>query len=365
MKKSEFKINLLFIYVLKEFISPFFYSTLSFLAIFIVVEVLQRIRTFHDNNVIVKDIVSYYIYKIPFIIIQMLPIIIILATLFSLGNLIKNNEIVALRSSGINIINVFSPLFIFSLLLGIIIFFLNESIIPHANYMANKINNERIRKIVIATDEIQANMAYRGKKGELLFAEKFYITGKTLQGIKLFIFDEKNSVSETVIADNAFWNENEWIMEKGYVRKFKKDIITKEESVIRAPMNLSSSPQDLCLGQQSPEQLSYWELKKLIKKLKQGGQEYKNYLADLYVKTSSPFSSFIIIVLGIPMALRNQTGSRSIEFGLGLTISFVFWGTNQVFYSMGKNGILLPFLSAWLGNILFLIIGGYMIYRQR
>ncbi|MBI5207270.1 MAG: LptF/LptG family permease [Candidatus Firestonebacteria bacterium] len=360
-----FKIKIIYLYIIKEFLRPFLYSILSFVLIFVVVEILQRIRTFYSSQASISDISLFYFYKIPFVIIQILPLAAILATIFSLGNLVKNNEIVALRNSGISILKIVSPILIFAFCLGIFVFLFNESVLPYTNFMADKINNERIRKIVVAENEIQTNMAYRGNKGELLFAERFYISSQVLDDIILFIFNEKNELIQIVNTNKAYWENNKWKMNEGYMRILKNGNITLEKFVKNSYLPLSSSPHDLSWGQRPPTDFSYWELKIYIEKLRISGREYYNYLADLYAKTSVPFSCFIIIILGIPVALKQESRSKSIEFGLSILLAFVFWGTNQIFYSLGKSGIILPILSAWLGNIIFLFTGSFLIYKRR
>ncbi len=363
---KNIRMKSLSIYVLKEFIHPLFYSLFSFVLIFVVVEVLQRIKTFYDNHVSIYDILSFYLYKIPFIVVQLFPIAAILAILFSLGNLVKNNEIIALRSSGINIFRIFLPLFIFTFLLGIALFYFNEYVVIGTSQKAEKINNERIRKLIMVTDDIETNTAYHGDKGELLFVEKYNKSNKILEGIKLFIFNKKNELEKMIISDKAYWDKNQWMMDKGYVRIFDSNNIIGEHNEEKKFLPFSSSPDDLSIGQRTPEQFSFWELKKYLARIKQSApQDYQRYLVDFYTKISIPFSSFIIVIFGIPIALRHQSGSKTIEFGMGILVSFIFWGSNHIFYSLGKNNIISPFISAWIGDIIFFIIGVYLIYRNR
>ena len=98
--------KLLDLYILKNFLSKFFFIIISFLTIFCVVDIIDHIDKFIEYNISKNEIINYYIYTIPWFFSLALPMSLLIATILSFSLLQKNHEITALKASGISIIRI-------------------------------------------------------------------------------------------------------------------------------------------------------------------------------------------------------------------------------------------------------------------
>jgi lipopolysaccharide export system permease protein len=118
---------------------------------------------------------------------------------------------------------------------------------------------------------------------------------------------------------------------------------------------------DIIRMRRNSYEMSFVELARYIKLLKRMGRKAKGAIVDLHLKISFPFTSVVMALLGVPLSLQNPFGGKLPGFGLSILISFLYWGAIALGRSLGQSGILPPPLSAWFGNIVFLLVGLYMI----
>ena len=109
--------------------------------------------------------------------------------------------------------------------------------------------------------------------------------------------------------------------------------------------------------------MNFIELKQYIDRVRREGGKANNYIADLYFKISYPMINLIVVLLGI--ALTTKVGKRGLArvFGVGLLICFAYYIFTKLGLAFGHSGELHPFVAAWLGNIVFLILGLFLFIR--
>ena len=108
-------------------------SLLGFLAVFLVVDLIENLDRFVDNGVPVMVTITYYIYTIPWFISVALPMSMLMSTVFSVGMMVKRNEWTAMKASGISIYRISIPLIFSGLLLSGISFLLDNKLVSFGN----------------------------------------------------------------------------------------------------------------------------------------------------------------------------------------------------------------------------------------
>ena len=103
-------------YLVRQFLTILGFSILGFVSIFVIVDLIENLDRFIDNNVPTRVVVSYYLYTLPWFVSIGLPMSMLISTVFSLGNMVKLNEWTALKASGISIYRTAWPLLTLSLI---------------------------------------------------------------------------------------------------------------------------------------------------------------------------------------------------------------------------------------------------------
>ena len=126
-------------YLLRSFLAALVMALVAFIAIFVILDLFEKLDDFLDRDVPVAIILQYYVYRIPEILLLMLPVGMLLASLFSLGTFARNNEFTAVIAAGISMRRTLAPVILVSFLISAAALFIGEVIAPPAAEKVNKI----------------------------------------------------------------------------------------------------------------------------------------------------------------------------------------------------------------------------------
>ncbi|MFC1538265.1 LptF/LptG family permease [Candidatus Latescibacterota bacterium] len=360
-------------YLLKEFFSFLVYSILAFLAIFILVDVVENLDSLINNRVGFNIIILYYLFSLPYIIILTIPISMLLTTMFSLGRLVGDNEITALKSSGISLYRILLPLYVFAFFIGLVVMGLTEYVVPMTNRYCEDIQREgRNFRITLSRNREmdRAHIFLANRDKSIIYAHNYNSEKKTAQGIFIIGAEDslKNSendrgyvgISKRIDARNMFYSEGVWNLVSVEIRTFEKDGESVEVfKTLPAPF-ITVEPSDFARIEIEPEEMNYFDLRKYIKEIKFKGGDASEWLVDLYLKISFPFVSFVIVFFGAPMVAGSTQRGKAASFGIALVICFIYYSLINASQILGRNGSIDPIIAAWFPNGLFFTIGLFM-----
>jgi len=350
-------------YVLNIFIKQLIFSMLAATAIFIVVDLVENVDSFIDKSVPVLVLVKYYCYFLPYIFYLVLPVGILLSSLFTLGGLSKTHELTAMKASGISLHRVMLHLLFFGILFSGFNFIFGETIVP----VTNKRNKDIYRYYVKGVNPDQAgrqgNIYLRNNPGELVHVKYFDPTKDTAFELDWQKFNNE-VMTHRIIASKATWRDSAWVAEKGKEWFFKGDSIRfKTIDQPRIFSNLGFVPSDLIKVQTAPEEMGYFQLKRFVERLQRMGGDPLRWEVELAFKLSMPWTCAIVILIGVPIAAHHRRSGVTLAFGIGLLISFLYFALQRVGQVMGFNGLMDPRISSWIGNAVFIVVGIIMYAR--
>ena len=114
-----------------------------------------------------------------------------------------------------------------------------------------------------------------------------------------------------------------------------------------------------------PDQMRYGELRQYIRRIEEQGFETVRFKVDLQYKISFPLASLIMVLIGIPFAFSMGKRGALVGIGLSVIIAMIYWGTIAIFRSLGYANFLDVVLSAWGPNLVFGLIGLYLLFTLR
>ena len=343
-------------HIANAFNKPLLPGLLLFIFIIILPQLLEKIDTFLKHKVSFPIVLKYFAYQVPSILLQILPVSVLLATLFALGQLTKNNEITAMKTSGISIYRIISPILMLAFLISIFSIFFNESIVPYTNQKVKEIEKTQIYKSKPVRYVIRKDISFIDSQNRKYYIGLFDSKNAVLKDITVSEFKKDGSLKRIIYIKEAHWKNNTWQLSDVYTPKGK---IEKEKT------SLEGTPWDFSHKQKKSEEMNRKELKEYIYTLQKRGDPTKRELVELYHKISFPFTTLIITLIGIPLALQIGRASFFINFGISIAIAFIYWGMISLGKSLGKSGIFPPLVGAWFANFIFISIGIYLICKTK
>lgn len=350
-------------YILGDFWRNIAIALVAFTVIYITVDINEEISTYIDNHVRILDIVLYYLFKIPWILVLIMPVAILLATVFSLGKLSRQNELTAFISSGTSLMRVAAPIIVSALLMSFAVMIFGEFVIPETNRRSQKIKHVDIDKQ--AEEEgarWRENVHYQGEHGRTYYAERYDLMLKSFTNVIVHEYTG-SSLHRRIDAKKAFWDGSQWVFVDGALREFtgQGEKITTFAKI--AMKELPERPEDFEKEDVDPEEMNFRMLRSYINKMVRSGGPVDKYLVDLYFKFSFPFTNLIFAVIGAALASAKRKPSMATGFGLTLMISFTYYGVLKIGQALGHSGVIAPLFGAWIGNVIFIVIGGVLLYR--
>ncbi len=347
-------------YILRQYLSTFFVILVSFMALFLVIDIfdrLPRILKYESNYWLLAQ---YFLLRIPYLIVLISPVIVLLSGLFLMSTLSKYHESIAIRAAGISIFRMVSPILVIGLLMSVGIGLFGEYVLPISEAYRNEIYTVDIKKQQLEDVKLRSNIYYSGANDYLYYIGFFDGYQNLMRTIDITRFDGKSgSISRKITASDAVWNGEVWIFMKCYDREFKNNKMVKYNFSERANIpEIKATPSDFIKTAKSNLAMNYFELKEYIGSLKKIGEKYHEELVDLYMKISFPLANFIIILFCVPLASTSvRSKGRGIIFLIGLIICFVYLTTLRICQSLGYNEVIDPLWAAWLPNIIFGFFG--------
>jgi len=329
----------------------------SFVAVYLVLDMMDKIPRFIRAGGAVPDMCAFFIFKLPEMIGQTASFSILMATLLTLGLLSRNSEITAMRSCGVSLFKISLPMLALGLVASLLLLVNTELIVPKSYE-----NMERIERISIKKQGVNAvfkrNNIWFRSDSMILQAQLFEPKEKTLQGIIVWKLDASMNPLGRIDAESAVFQHDRWILKKAVVKDFTLGQGFTTRTVPDMEIALKLRIDDLKVLDNNADNLSYRKLKEYADNLRSGGYQAFRYMTMMHAKLSAPFAAFVMVVLGIPFALRNsRSGGIALGIGASVGIGFAYFVVNAVLLSYGRSGVLPPVVAAWGANLIF-VLGG-------
>lgn len=336
-------------YISRKFLGLFLFSLIGSVFLFIVVDLIENADQFIDAKVAWHVVVLYYIYFLPNILVLTIPVGTLLATVFSVGLLAKNNEITAMKALGYSFYQVMSVLLVLGFIISTLSFFMQESIAIPANARMMEIKRHYLSKNEGVAYIKYRNLMIQEPPDKIVKIEFYNITSSIAHNVIIETFSNNKLISRLDAAE-MHWKDNTWIIPKGYQRNFYEE--SEQAMPILKPIDFhfQFTPKELASAQIKPDEMRFLELWRFIQKVRNSKGEVQRWLTDFHMRIAFPVSNLFIVLLAAPLSYNRRKKSLAVGFGLCLIICFLFFGFIKLGQTLGQNNSMPPIMAAWLGN---------------
>jgi len=342
-------------YVTREFFKFFAIILVTVIGIFLSVDFFEKIDNFLSSGVPLTRAAVFFWFRIPFVIALIGPVALLLAILIVFSLMNKNNELIALRTTGVSPIHLFRMVILIAVFGSLSLFFLSDQIVPATVAKANRIWLEEVKgeKAVITREK---NIWLKGNR-TISHIKYFNHVNNTVNGVTLYAFDDQFRLLRRVDAASGRYHNDQWTFHNLIVQERRSDGFQVDHYERRIEP-FEFKPADLQGVVKQSEEMNFLELLEFIREVEAEGYDATKFRVDLHAKLAFPF---VCIILAIPASgfaiqhRRREGMSVSIAYGMGIT--FVYYFLHNFSLSLGYGGMLPPSIAAWIANILFLGYG--------
>jgi len=329
----------------------------GFVGIYLIIDLIEKIPRFMRAGGAAGDILQYFIWKLPEMISRTATFSILMATLLTLGVFSRDSEIIALRSCGVSLLRIALPMLTLGFIASILLLINTELILPHSYARTELIDRVKIKKNSDNVTFKRNNIWFRSKS-MILQARLFEPKTRTLSGVVVWGVDDFMSPVSRIDAETAVYREGHWILNSTTLRNFQSVAGYAPHFAQTMQLDLNLKVEDLQVLDKDADNMSIRTLKEYAENLRRGGYQAYRYLTLMHTKIATPFAALVMVLLGIPFALRNsRSGGIAMGIGASIGIGFAYFVVNAVLLSYGRSGVLTPVVAAWGANFIFMLSG--------
>ena len=343
-------------YLVKEFLGPFLFSLGGFIIIGLVDLIFALVDLFVNSGVSLGVITRLLIYKVPAIMVMFLPMSAIFATMLLLVRMAKDNELTIIRTSGVQIFRVIIPVALLGFGVAVFSWSINEYVTPWANRVSDHLIRSAIKKK--PPPKIIDNVFFKESGNRFLYIENVNIKSGEMNNLMLF---EKTAepFPRLITAKKAQWDEKNWFLHNGFIHELNPSGDIKYISQFQTTtIHLVRDLHSFYSRHKTPKQMDSSELKTKINTLDKGGINTTALEVEYHLKKSLPAACFIFCLMGVTFCITFVRSSKDwwgVIWAIVMVVLLVgfYFFLMATFRAIGKKGVIDPFLSAWIPNLIY------------
>lgn len=352
------------LYLATRFMKMIVVAVSSFVVIFVSVDAFDHFTRWVDRDVSAGTFFTYYFYGLPYIIVLVLPVAVLLSSLFLVSSLSRRNELVAMRAAGISIQRVFLPLLIVGGLTSLFELGVGDFVVSNATYLQSQVKRVEIDGQEPINYRRRSNFAHRSPDGAILDIGFFNGQTGVMTDLTVEWFDDSSLVTRRLDLARMEWQDSLWVGYGAENRIFGPSGAVSYSVSDTLPLpEIGEVPEDFGSRQKAPGEMNFLELYDYIGRVNRAGGDSRGLMVEFYLKFFFPLSNLIMVFVGAPLALRNPRSGKASSIGLAILLAFLFFSLLRFGQTLGHKGALPPLLSASLADIIFISLGLFLLTR--
>ncbi|MGH8468812.1 MAG: LPS export ABC transporter permease LptG [Gammaproteobacteria bacterium] len=332
---------------LKRYIARIVMSSIAsvlvvLVAVFSFFEFIDELDQVGRGGYGILAIVEFVFFSIPRLTYELFPIAALIGTLIGLGNLVRNSEMIVIRTSGVSLGRIVLSVMKLGSVFVLASLVVGEFIAPPSEELAQH------RKSIATTNKIALRTAggFWARDGRSYINIRRVLPGNRMEEVYIYEFDDQNRLRVSTFARQAYYKRGRWVLERINQTVFEADRVRKRR-MEHATWDSLLDPKLINLVAINPQHLSLINLYNYIRFREANGQNTRYYRHALWAKLSYPLATGVMVFLAIPIVLvtaqKTGIGQRVV---IGSCIGLVFHIVNKAAGSLGVLFDLSPVLSA-------------------
>jgi LPS export ABC transporter permease LptG/LPS export ABC transporter permease LptF len=358
-------------YVVSEFLKIFFLVLAGFVSLILVFTVFDLLKDILSHDIAWSTVGQYLINLAPSILYQTTPLAVLIAVLVTFGVLNRNSEIIAMKASGISLYRLVIPIVFIAATLSASLFLFDQYYLPQANRKQEALRNIIKGKPPQTVLRPEQNWIFgQPNPGEpdRIFYYQFFDPGrKEFANLSLFEFDPSTfALSRRIFAARAVWNPDtdSWQFLNGWQRNIVGANVSEYREFIKTSFaEVHEAPSYFQKESKKAQEMNFGQLESYIGDLSQSGFDTMRLRVELWHKLAYPLMAVVIAVLAIPFALFMGRRSSLTGIAVAIAVALTYIVLNDLFENLGGVNYLPAALAAWASDLLFGLVGGYLLLR--
>ncbi len=365
LKEKYYRTKVLDRYILKQIIMMFLMGVFVFTTIIFASDTfITLIKQISQFGIPFKIALIMILLNLPAVIVMSIPMGVLLSTVMVLNKLSLASEITVMRSCGISLNRIAKPIFIFSIIMALLTFAINESVAPIMRKTSKDLALWSLGQKHVPDGK--ENFVFKELGSGAYLKRLFYVgksTGRTLYNVTV-LDNSKPETLQVLQAREGKTSPKGWVFDKGaiYTIDVNGQVLNTtlfDTSTVQFGFDMSKA-----MDEDVADEMNFAKLTRYLNKKGLSDVDKRALTVQLYDKLALPLATIVFVLLGVPLAITPPRVRYNRGFLFTILIIFSFYVLRALSISMGEAGTIPPNLAAWVPDATLALLGCILYYRK-
>ena len=358
-------------YVLRSFVGSFLLVEISFVMLSLIFSLFELLSDIIRNHASLEVVGEYLLNLTPSMIYTITPLSVLIAVLVTIGTLNKSSELTAMKATGISLYRAVVPIFMIAAILSVVMFTFDQFYLPNANRkqeaLRSEIKGKPPRTFLRPDREWVFGRTKPNEGARIFYYEYFDSANNRFANLTVLEFQPNSFVlAGRIFASDVVWDpqQHQWTFEDGWERTFQGGTISSYRKFSSEVFpNITEPPGYFKKEDLQSSEMTFAELAHYIHDLSQSGFDTLPLRVQLDKKIAYPLVTLVMAILAVPFSLSMGRRGSLTGVAVAIGVAIAYWIAAGLFEAMGNVNTLPAVLAAWSPDLLFGLVGGYLLLR--
>ena len=358
-------------YVVREFLIIFALVLAGFVTLILVFTVFDLLKDILSHDIGWYTVSAYLINLTPSMLYQITPLAVLIAVLVTFGVLNRNSEIIAMKACGISLYRLVIPIVSIAAILSVSLFLFDQYYLPQANRkqeaLRNIIKGKPAQTVLRPEQNWIFGQPHPGEPDRIFYYQFFDPERNEFANLSLFEFNPSTfGLTRRIFASRAVWNvkTGTWRFLNGWQRDISGANVQEYRRFQQTSFaEIHEDPGYFKKESLQAQEMNFGQLDRYISDLRQSGFDTMRLRVQLWQKIAYPLVAIIMAALAIPFALSMGRRGSLTGIAVAIAVALAYFVVNELFVALGDVNYLPAALAAWSSDLLFGLVGGYLLLR--
>ncbi len=371
-KRRKGLLPILDFYIFTEFMIYLTILLCVFITLFIIGDIFNDLSDFLDSGVPLKQTIYYFLLKLPGNIRFILPIVVLLACMWTMAMFGKHMEVTAMRSSGLSLFRCGGSIFAVGLVITGVNIWFNEALVPYTEREAEILKFYATKQEGGNLPDNQRMLTFRSFDKRRTWLFKTFNLNKDQEDVVLKRYRGDKTLDWEITAKIAtFSYKTGWTFINGSFTPYSHDGLMPKSTeyfkkLSKDRKEIPEVPENILNTVKSKDELPSWVIWRMVRNTANMAPRCKAILMSVfYNRLAFPWACFLAVFLGIPLATKNERSGIMLSIIIAIAVIVIYIIISQLLLILGKQGLLAPLVAGLFPTIAFLVYGWYTVIRNQ
>lgn len=348
-------------YLVRQFVPVFLVGLLLFVLLLQLVDLFANLWKYLSYDTSALDILKVALLYTPKCVSYALPVSLLFAAAYVLGELYARNELIIFFTSGVPLRRLALSFFVIGSILSVLAFQFEDRIVIASLRQKKDLSGVLLRQRNSGSD---SDIVVKADEGRLVYSAEYYNDAeKTLNNLTIVERNRDGAFNRLIQARRARWNDGAWDLENAVSYRWFDDRIVYES--YGATKEFDEPPDTFRRNALDVSDLRSRDAEAYIDDLRRAGFPVESALADYYKRFAFAATPFVVMLLSVAVGGRFRKNVLLMSLLASLVVSVIYYVIQMLTMLMAKLGYVSPVAGAWAPAVIFILLSAALIAKAR